>query len=129
VQAIAGLDLDPARLDRLRTAVAETVMNAVEHGNKGRRELPVGIRVTASATSLEVEVTDRGGDRPIPDAPQPDLAAKLAGAQDPRGWGLFLIRNMVDDLHTSGDGLHHTVHLVMHLHDAGAAREAADDSK
>jgi serine phosphatase RsbU (regulator of sigma subunit)/anti-sigma regulatory factor (Ser/Thr protein kinase) len=129
VRAVGPLDLDDAQLEKLRTAVAETIMNAVEHGNKGRTELPVGIRVTASASSLEVAVTDQGGDRPIPDAPEPDLEAKLAGVQDPRGWGLFLIRNMVDDLRTSGDSLHHTVHLVLHLHGAGAATEATDDSE
>jgi len=129
LRAVAPLDLPAARLEQLRTAVAETIMNAVEHGNRGQPELPVEIRVTASGMSLEVAVTDQGGDRPIPDAPDPDLDAKLAGVQDPRGWGLFLVRNMVDDLRTSSDKLHHTVHLVMHLHSATPGREAADDSK
>jgi len=127
--AVAALDLPAARLEQLRTAVAETIMNAVEHGNQSRPELPVGIRVTASATSLEVAVTDQGGDRPIPEAPEPDLKAKLSGEQDPRGWGLFLIRNMVDDLHTSSDELHHTVHLVMHLRGTSTEREGIDDSE
>jgi serine phosphatase RsbU (regulator of sigma subunit)/anti-sigma regulatory factor (Ser/Thr protein kinase) len=129
VRAVAALDLADSRMEQLKTAVAEGIMNAVEHGNNGRYELPVAIRVTASATELEVAVTDRGGDRPIPDAPDPDLEAKLAGAQGPRGWGLFLIRNMVDDLRTSGDTLHHTVHLVMHLGGARGGREAGDDSE
>ncbi len=35
------------------------------------------------------------------DAEAPDLEAKLAGEQSPRGWGIFLIKNMVDELHTS----------------------------
>jgi anti-sigma regulatory factor (Ser/Thr protein kinase) len=123
-EAVSGLGMDAAKLEKLRTAVAEAVMNAAEHGNQGRRELPVAIRVSASAGSVEVAVTDQGGDRPIPDAPEPDLQAKLAGVENPRGWGLFLIRNMVDELHTSGDGVHHTVHLVMHLH--GTRRETDD---
>jgi anti-sigma regulatory factor (Ser/Thr protein kinase) len=89
----------------------------------------VAIRVTASATDLEVAITDQGGDRPIPESADPDLAAKLAGEQGPRGWGLFLIRNMVDDLRISSDRQHHTVHLVMHLHDGNAGRELADDSE
>lgn len=126
-RAVASLDLPASRMEQLRTAVAETIMNAVEHGNSGNPELPVAVRVTASSTDLEVAITDRGGDRPIPDAPTPDLEAKLAGTQDPRGWGLFLIRNMVDDLRTSSDRLHHTVYLVMHLQSGG--REVADDSE
>ena len=45
----------------------------------------------------------------------PDLEAKLAGLQRPRGWGLFLIKNMVDELHESRDGEHHTVELVVRV--------------
>jgi serine phosphatase RsbU (regulator of sigma subunit)/anti-sigma regulatory factor (Ser/Thr protein kinase) len=128
LQAVAPLDLPGARLERLRTAVAETIMNAVEHGNRGRPELPVEIRVTVSGMSLEVTISDQGGDQPVPETPDPDLDAKLAGLQDPRGWGLFLVRNMVDELRTSSDKLHHTVHLVMHLHSATSGKEAADAS-
>src|SRR6266508_2109909 len=128
-RAVAPLDLPASRMEQLKTAVAETIMNAVEHGNSGRPELPVAIRVTASETDLEVAITDQGGDRPIAESVDPDLEAKLTGEQGPRGWGLFLIRNMVDDLRISSDRLHHTVHLVMHLHDGNARRKVADDSE
>ena len=39
-----------------------------------------------------------------PEAEAPDLEAKLAGEQKPRGWGLFLIQNMVDDVRVASDG-------------------------
>ena len=45
----------------------------------------------------------------------PDLEAKLEGLQSPRGWGLFLIKNMVDEMHITSDVVHHTIELVMHL--------------
>src|SRR3954454_8041859 len=32
-RAVAGLGIEPARLERLKTAVGETAMNAMEHGN------------------------------------------------------------------------------------------------
>jgi serine phosphatase RsbU (regulator of sigma subunit)/anti-sigma regulatory factor (Ser/Thr protein kinase) len=128
-RAVAAVDLPASRMEQLKTAVGEGIMNAVEHGNEGRPELPVAIRVTASATELEVAVTDRGGGQPIPEAPDPDLDAKLEGAQGPRGWGLFLIRNMVDDLRTSGDPLHHTIHLIWYLGGARQEREAGDDNE
>ena len=47
---------------------------------------------------LLVRITDEGGEREIAEAETPDLEAKLEGLQKPRGWGLFLIENMVDDL-------------------------------
>ncbi len=114
-EAVRGLRLPAARLERLKTAVGEATMNAMEHGNKYRPDLPVSVRVLASETALSVEITDHGGDQPIPEPEAPDLEAKLAGSQSPRGWGLFLIKNMVDDLRVTSDETHHTVELVLKL--------------
>lgn len=113
--AVEELALPGARLDRLKTAVAEATMNAIEHGNTFRPELPVSVRVVGSDEALTVQITDRGGGQPIPDAETPDLDAKLAGEQSPRGWGLFLIKNMVDDVRVTDDGTHHTVELILYL--------------
>jgi len=113
-QAVQELHLSRARLDRLKTAVAEATMNAMEHGNKYRPELPVFIRVLASETALSVRITDQGGGQPIPDPETPDLEAKLAGRQSPRGWGLFLIQKMMDDVQVSSDATHHTVELILY---------------
>jgi serine phosphatase RsbU (regulator of sigma subunit)/anti-sigma regulatory factor (Ser/Thr protein kinase) len=113
--ALAASGLPAARLERMKTAVAEAVMNAMEHGNGFRPELPVGVLLVRDGDALRVDVTDRGSARPMPDAPEPDIDAKLAGEQTPRGWGLFLIRNMVDELDVSGDDEHHTTRLVMRL--------------
>jgi serine phosphatase RsbU (regulator of sigma subunit)/anti-sigma regulatory factor (Ser/Thr protein kinase) len=113
--ALMGAGLSAGRLERMKTAVAEAVMNAMEHGNGFRPELPVDVRLVRDGDALRVEVTDRGSARPMPDAPEPDIEAKLAGEQTPRGWGLFLIRNMVDELDVSGDDEHHTTRLVMRL--------------
>lgn len=35
--------------------------------------------------------------------------------QTPRGWGLFLIKRMVDELKITGDADHHTVELILRL--------------
>jgi serine phosphatase RsbU (regulator of sigma subunit)/anti-sigma regulatory factor (Ser/Thr protein kinase) len=104
--AVAGLGLDPARLERLKTAVAETVMNAVEYGSLGDPDVPVDVHVEADAASITVRVTDRAMSGPVRDVEEPDLEAKLEGRQRPRGWGLFLIRHMVDAMEISSkDGL------------------------
>jgi serine phosphatase RsbU (regulator of sigma subunit)/anti-sigma regulatory factor (Ser/Thr protein kinase) len=112
---VAELDLAPATLERLKTAVAEATMNAIEHGNEFRADRPVSVRVRASAERLFVDVTDRGGNRPMPTPETPDLDAKLAGRQRARGWGVFLIERMVDDVQVSGDDRHHTVTLGIDL--------------
>ena len=39
----------------------------------------------------------------------------MAGTQRARGWGLFLIKNMVDEMEITGDEDRHTIHLTFHL--------------
>jgi anti-sigma regulatory factor (Ser/Thr protein kinase) len=121
-EAVAGLGLAGERLERLKTAVGEATMNAIEHGNGNRPELPVEVRVVADETDVKVRITDQGGERAIPEVEAPDLEAKLAGLQTPRGWGLFLIQNMVDGLETAVNEHHHTIELVMHLKEVPDAR-------
>jgi len=114
-EAVADVDLDGARLERLKTAVSEGAMNAIEHGNQFQADLPVAILVTLGGGDLAVRITDHGGGRDITEPETPDLDAKLEGKQSPRGWGLFLIKNMVDEMHVTSDDTHHTIELVLHL--------------
>ncbi len=113
-EAVAALHLSPARLERLKTAVAETALNAIEHGNRYQAELPVTIRVLVSDKALAVHVTDAGSGA-IPAPVPPDLEAKLAGRQSPRGWGFFLIEKMVDEMRITRDNTQRTVELLMYL--------------
>jgi PAS domain S-box-containing protein len=116
-RAVSGLGMPERTLERLKTAVAEATMNAMEHGNRYDPDVPVKIQVWLLEESLLVRIIDRGGSPPpSPDATEvPDLKAKLEGMQTPRGWGLFLIKNMVDEVRVSGNPDHHTVELVMLL--------------
>jgi anti-sigma regulatory factor (Ser/Thr protein kinase) len=111
--AVDSLSMATDRLERLKTAVGETVMNAIEHGNEFRAELDVDVEVCANEMTVSVLVTDQGGAKVIPEATVPDIEAKLAGEQTPRGWGLFLIEQMVDEVKTTSEGGIHTVELVM----------------
>jgi anti-sigma regulatory factor (Ser/Thr protein kinase) len=113
--AVAGLGLAEARLDRLRTAVGEATMNAMEHGSGYRADRPVSVRVLSGGGLVRVQITDLGGAPPEREREVPDLEAKLQGLQRPRGWGLFLIENMVDEMRESSDGRRHTLELAMRL--------------
>jgi anti-sigma regulatory factor (Ser/Thr protein kinase) len=115
-----GLGFSGENLERLKTAVAEATMNAMEHGNNYRPEVPVDLQVAVTDHDLLVRITDRGsGPPPKGDGDAPDLEAKLEGVQTPRGWGLFLIKSMVDEMNITGDEGHHTVELVVHLGSEG----------
>jgi len=114
-EAVSGFDLSSGRLEKLKTAVGEATMNAMEHGNKYQAEALVHIKVLSLNQAIAVRITDHGGGEPLPESPLPDLEAKLAGDQSPRGWGLFLIKNMVDEMNVITDADHHTVELIVNL--------------
>src|SRR5207237_10198224 len=118
--AVQHVGPGPARFERLKHGGSEAAMNAIEHGNHGDPALPVHVRVSRDDREVTVRIVDNGGGKEIPEAETPDLEAKLAGLQKPRGWGLFLIKNMVDDLRTHTTATHHTVELVMRLGEKGA---------
>jgi anti-sigma regulatory factor (Ser/Thr protein kinase) len=125
---VQGLGLSEASLERLKTAVAEATMNAIEHGNGNRPEIPVEVEVTQKGDEIVVAISDQGGENAGAgdgtgpgDQEEPDLVRKLDGEQSPRGWGLFLIRNMVDAMHVTTDGQRHTIWLTMRT--GGAAHD------
>ena len=112
--SIADLGLPPARLERLKTAVSEATMNAIEYGSQGRSEVPVDVVVETTVEAIVVRITDRALSGAVPtDAEAPDIERKLAGEQKPRGWGLFLIKNMVDSMDVTSDGSTQTLTLTM----------------
>ena len=120
--AVGRLGLPGPTRERLKTAVAEATMNAMEHGNHYHAELPVIIEVSASDAELSVKITDEGSGPAAFDSETPDLEAKLEGVQTPRGWGLFLIKSMVDEMNVTGDEHHHTVELILHLDEGEGGR-------
>jgi serine/threonine-protein kinase RsbW len=122
--SVRGLGLPAGRLEKLKTAVAEATMNAIEHGNKNCAEIPVEIEVTLDGDEIIVAISDQGGEEfaatasaeafaATASAEEPDLLKKLDGGQSPRGWGLFLIRNMVDAMDVTTNGQRHTIWLTM----------------
>ena len=127
VAAVVGAGQVPAqRLERLKTAVAEATMNAMEHGNHFQAAVPVTICVLTSAAALAVWITDQGGSQPSSEPIDPNLEAKLAGLQSPRGWGLFLIEQLVDEVHVRSTGTEHTVELILYSCDATSAGITAE---
>ncbi len=116
--SVASLDLPGRQVDRLKTAVGEATMNAIEHGNRNHPDLAVDIEVVLSGDEIIVAITDRGGRGDAGRIDEgggevPDLGRKLSGEQGPRGWGLHLIRHMVDGMEVTTSGDRRTVRLTM----------------
>lgn len=121
--ALAPIAIDTQKLERLKTAVGEATMNAMEHGNHYDPELDVRIVVSSTESEVTVRIVDHGdADAPVDHAETPDIEAKLAGLQSPRGWGLFLIAEMVDSLHHEHEQGLHVIELSIQKE---GARDAA----
>ena len=121
--AVAGLGLESTRVNRLKTAVAEATMNAMEHGNEYRSDRPVSIRVLHSPDRVLVQITDLGDAGEIAEPEVPNLEAKLEGLQTPRGWGMFLIEKMVDEARVTSELGGHTVELALRIKGGGDGDE------
>jgi len=105
-----------ARIEDLKTAVAEACINALEHGNRLNEKLSVGVVMSAGEDSLEVKVIDDGkGMRSHPS--KPDIDRKMHGEEDPRGMGMFLIQALVDEAEwvAGANGKSSYVRLVIRL--------------
>ncbi len=112
---VEPLNMPADRLEKLKTAVSEATMNAMEHGNRYEAEALVQLEVLKSEKAVAIRITDQGIGKPIVQKETPDIEAKLAGLQSPRGWGLFLIKNMVDEMNIIEGETQHTLELIVNL--------------
>ncbi len=115
VAAVAQLmGFSEDRIEDLKTAVAEACLNAIEHGNRMNTTFQVGIELLSDASKLQISVSDQG--KGISVVPAPDIDAKIEGKEPPRGWGIFLIKNLVDEVRfdaKAGGG--HEIRMLIHL--------------
>ncbi|MEM7787923.1 MAG: ATP-binding protein [Bacteroidota bacterium] len=89
----AGLDESPAR--RLQLAVDETVANAIEHGMEDAASGRITVRGTPGRGRLTVAVRYKGDRFDPTTAPTPS-ASEVVRAHAKHGYGLHLIRTLVD---------------------------------
>lgn len=89
LDALKELGLSRANKDRLKVAIAEAILNAIEP-DRHPPERPIHIRVLISEPVISGQETT-SGQRLIPDPQVPDPASLISGERLQRGWGFFLI--------------------------------------
>ena len=102
------------RVEDLKTAVAEACINAIEHGNKLDAGMKVGISLTVAGGRLQVAIQDEG--KGVGQVPTPDIDSQVEGKTDPGGWGIFLIKNLMDEVsfESTPEG-RNVVKMIIHL--------------
>jgi serine/threonine-protein kinase RsbW len=107
------------RIEDLKTVVAEAALNAMEHGNQGRTNAKVTIFMDFKDDIINVAVIDEGnGIREFP--PKPDIARIIDNMDPPIGFGLFLIKQLTDQVEfarrTDGG---HVVKMAINIGNSG----------
>lgn len=104
-----NIGIDQEQIENVKTALAEAVTNAIEHGNQFRVELPVLIKVGVRKGALVLNVIDNGCE-PIPEA-----SLERQERTDHRGLGMFLIKSLMDEVETVAAPGRNELRMVTYL--------------
>ena len=95
-QAVADyLDLDEEKTAEVTMALIEACINAFEHGKS--KDNNVYIRFILQEEALIIEIKDKGKGFDSTKVEIPEIEKKLH-SQRKRGWGLQLMRELMDDV-------------------------------
>jgi serine/threonine-protein kinase RsbW len=96
------------RILDLQTAVAEACTNAMEHGNLLNAAQRVEVVLTVDENALAVDINDRGRDAEFSE-PQ------LRDHNNHRGMGMYIIKQLVDEVQWSSRPQGGQVRMVIYL--------------
>jgi len=124
-QAIRASHLPELRVDEIATAVSEACLNAIEHGNRCAKDVPVNVTMLVHADRILFRICDRGsGTDAACVQPSADMAQAKdkIGQRDPRGWGLLLMRHYADEVRAGCEGGEFCVELLFRREPKGGER-------
>jgi serine/threonine-protein kinase RsbW len=109
----AMYDFPPARIEDLKTVVAEAAINAMQHGNQWRPDTEVHIRFNFFDDAIQIYVSDEGeGINEV--LPQPDIDRIVNQLDPPVGFGIYLIQELTDEVEfNAADGNGHCLKMVI----------------
>jgi len=112
-----SVGFDRNRTEEIKTAVGEAVVNAIEHASPKEPDNTVAVRYWMHKSSLKVTVSSKG--QPFtPAGAKPDMRAKIEGRDRPRGWGMYLMTQLSDNLEFGSDSESTFVTLTFRLRHA-----------
>ncbi|MFC6996552.1 ATP-binding protein [Rufibacter roseus] len=97
----------------IMVAVTESVNNAIRHGNKFDKDKNVYLSLYVEPKKLRFEVEDEGNGFDPESLSDPTAPENL---ENPGGRGIFLMRNLCDEVEFSNDGK--TVSLTFNIENA-----------
>lgn len=107
-----GVHLPPEQVDGIQMALQEACINAVRHAHQRDASKPLVIGLRCAGGVLEIEVEDFG-----PGVPPPERQPPPPDPENPRegGYGLFIMRQTMDEVRSERRGGKHVLVLVKRL--------------
>ena len=85
------------RIEDIKTAVSEASLNAIEHSARGGSLEGVLVRIVGEQDGMQISVSSEGLPF-VPSDTKPDIKDKIEGKDRARGWGLYLIQALADEV-------------------------------
>lgn len=98
---LRSINTDDSLIFDIRLSVEEALKNAIIHGNKNDRKIPVFISYSMKGGKFRVEVEDQGSGFDPASVPDPTAEENLLKAA---GRGVFLIGKLMDEVEYNDKG-------------------------
>ena len=103
------MNLSEEKSGEISMAIIEACINAFEHSNSKEE---IFIHFIISDTSLTVKVIDQGVGFDATKVAIPDIDNKINTKERKRGWGVMLIKELMDYVHFTSDSSGTTLTMV-----------------
>ena len=103
------MNLSEEKSGEISMAIIEACINAFEHSNSKEE---IFIHFIISETSLTVKVIDHGVGFDATKVAIPDIDSKINTKERKRGWGVMLIKELMDYVHFTSDSSGTTLTMV-----------------
>jgi serine/threonine-protein kinase RsbW len=113
----SAIGFSQERVEDLKLAISEAVNNAIDHGNRRDAAKLVAVVFEIDGEKLEIRISDQGGGVERLDTTRRVVEEQSLDAGQLRGFGMYLISELVDDLEVSSS--HRGTVLTLRLYRRG----------
>ncbi|HEU4322262.1 MAG TPA: ATP-binding protein [Roseiflexaceae bacterium] len=118
-----AVGLSPERIEDLKLAVSEAVNNAIDHGNQRQTAKLVEVTFALDHDKLEVRISDQGEGTDKVDFSRRVVEEQNLESGMLRGFGLYLISELVDDCEITSSQNGTVMTLRLYLCEKGTSHE------
>jgi len=92
------LGFDRDSIDEIKLAVIEAVINAIEHGSNAERIVYITFGLSRQPLRMTITISDSGVGFDPDSVREPDIKEKINKHDRKRGWGLKIMRSLMDEV-------------------------------